>query len=78
MRVQTRIDRILIENKIKGKITNILAMKVSDHGTITCRVKSENQYNMKLYNKIQPEMIKHREFKYKAKEIYEKKKGNGT
>ena len=33
---------------------------------------------MKLYNKIQPEMIKHREFRNKAEEIYEKEKGDGT
>ena len=75
--MQTRIDRILIDNKIKDTITNTLATNVSDHDTITCRVETKNQYNMKQYNKTPPEIIKYPEFKNRVKKIYEIEKGNG-
>ena len=78
-RVQTRIDRVLVDNKIKDRITDTkhISTKVSDHNAVVWRIETEIKRKTSPYNKMNTEIIKDEKFKEIVKQHYDNERNNG-
>ena len=59
-RAKTRIDRVLVDNRISNRITEtqIIATKVYDHDEMILTLATEIKRKTKPYNKIPTDIIK--------------------
>ena len=78
-RVQTRIDRVLVDNRIITRITNIqiIHTKVSDHNAVTWAIETKINKKKKAYEKILVDLISDPDYAKRVKELFLKETDRG-
>ena len=78
-KVKTRIDRVLIDEKLRDRVTELRIdkTKVSDHNIITWNLETKQKKNKQPYQRLPVEMLESEEYEKEVKRIFEEERSQG-